>query len=380
MTIEEIKALDLEQIEERSAAIAAEIESAESAEALDAIQTELTAIEERKAEIAAQIEERKKDVAAVIAAAAKPIEEAIVTEERKTDSMEFRNSKQYIEAYAKYVKTGNDKECRTLITEYGTTGEDTTALPVPTFVGDMIAERLEASEILRRVRKMYARGVVKVGFEIFAAQADIVAENGGDLSQEELITGIVTMPPMTAKKWVQISDEALDSMNGEAYLRYIYDEVTRGIIGVIETAVIQAIELSPATATPTAPAVQITGTSPANIADIVNARALLSSAAKDLVVLLSPTLYAQYRALQMSASYAVDVFDGLPVIINDAVDDPIVGDLSGVMVNYAKGTEAIEFKYDDKTLMTSDMVRVLGRLPISVAVVGNNYFARVVDG
>lgn len=78
----------------------------------------------------------------------------------------------------------------------------------------------------------------------------------------------------------------------------------------------------------------------------------------------------------MSATYAVDPFDGLEVLFSDAATAPIIGDLSGVMMNLPKG-EGVEFKYDDHTLMTSDLVKILGRQPAAIAVVGNKFFAKV---
>lgn len=78
----------------------------------------------------------------------------------------------------------------------------------------------------------------------------------------------------------------------------------------------------------------------------------------------------------MSASYAVDPFDGLEVLFNDTVTAPIIGDLSGVLMNLPKGSD-VEFKYDDKTLMTSDIVKILGRQPAAIEVVGNLFFAKV---
>ena len=155
-------------------------------------------------------------------------------------------------------------------------------------------------------------------------------------------------------------------MSGEAYLRYIYDEVARGIIKAEENAVVTAI-LNAAVAT---------GSAAGNIADFVNARALLSSAAEDLVIICTPAQYASYRALQMAAQYGVDPFDGLEVLFSDAATAPIIGDLSGVMMNLPKGS-AIEFKYDDKTLMTSDIVKILGRQPAAIGVVGYLFFAKV---
>ena len=186
----------------------------------------------------------------------------------------------------------------------------------------------------------------------------------------------MTLVPVTYKKWVQVSDEALDSMSGEAYLSYIYDEVARGIIKAEENAVVSAILSAPQAATPSSPAVPKTGAAAGNIADFVNARALLSSAAEDLVIICTPAQYASYRALQMAAQYGVDPFDGHEVLFNDTVTAPIIGDLSGVMMNLPKG-DAIEFKYDDTSLMTSDMVRILGRQPAAIGLVGNKFFAKV---
>ena len=98
MTREEIMALDMEQIEARSAELTSEIEIAETNEAMDAIQNELDAIEERKAQIKLEIEQRKADMAAVIQGQGDVIEE--VKDERKVKTMEVRNTPEYINAYA----------------------------------------------------------------------------------------------------------------------------------------------------------------------------------------------------------------------------------------------------------------------------------------
>lgn len=368
MTRDEIMALDIEQIEARAAEIVTELADAD-AEGIERLNAEVDAIAERKAQIAAEIEQRKKDVAEVLKRTGRVIE---TQKEEDKNMPEIRNSKEYIEAFAKYVKTGKDIECRTLLSDNVQNG----VVPVPDFVAGIVAKRLEASEILRRVRRMNAAGNVKVGFEIDAPAAVAHTEGGNAIDQEALVLGIVKLVPVTYKKWVQISDEALDSMSGEAYLSYVYDEVARGIVKAKENAVVAAILAAPQTATASAPAVAKTGSAAGAIDDFVQARALLSSAAEDLVIICTPAQYASYRALQMSASYAVDPFDGHPVLFNDTVTAPIIGDLSGVMMNLPKG-DAIEFKYDDTSLMTSDMVRILGRQPAAIGVVGNLFFAKV---
>lgn len=369
MTREEIMTLGLDELEERKSAIVTETDEAD-AEKLDALNAELEAIEERTRVLNLEIEESRKAAEAVANGAGKEIETR--KDEKKMTDMEIRNSHEYVEAFARYIKTGDATECRTLFSDNATGG----VVPVPSFVADIVAKRLEDSEILRRVRRMEAAGNVKVGFEISAPAASQLSEGHEAITEESLSLGIVNLVPKTYKKFVQISDEALDSMSGEAYLSYIYDEVARGIIKAEENAVVAAILAAPQTATATAPAVAKTGSAAGAITDFVEARALLSSAASDLVIICTPAQYAAYRGYQMSASYAVDPFDGLEVLFSDAATAPIIGDLSGVMMNLPKGS-AVEFKYDDKTLMTSDIVKILGRQPAAIGVVGNLFFAKV---
>jgi len=367
----DFKAMTNEELEARRAAIAGELDKDDAD--LDALEAEVRGInEELEARRAAAT--KKADIRAKVAAGAGETKKTIKEEgkEMQPTASEIRNSKEYINAYANYVKTGDATECRTLLTDNVNGG----VVAVPTFVGEIVAEAVKASPILSRVRRMEARGNVKVGFEIEAPAAEMHTEGGDPIEEEELTLGIVTMVPKTWKKWVSISDEALDAMSGEAYLRYIYDEVTRGIIKARENAVVAAILAAPQVATATAPAVAKTGAAAGNIADFINARALLSSAATDLVIICTPAQYAQYRTLQLGAAYAVDPFDGLTVLFSDAATAPIIGDLSGVMENCPKG-EDIEFKYDDHTRMKQDLVDILGRLPSAIAVVGNKFFAKV---
>ena len=369
MTRDEIMILGLEELETRAAEIATETAGADK-EQLETLSAELDAIEERKAAVIAENEARKKAAEAVADGKGEIIEER--KEVHKMTDMEIRNGHEYVEAFAKYVKTGNPAECRALLSDNVQNG----VIPVPAFVGEIVAKRLEESQILRRLRRMEAPGNVKVGFEIDAPAATAHTEGSGEIDPEALTLGIVELVPVTYKKYVQISDEALDSMSAEAYLSYIYEEVTRGIIKAEENAVIAKILAAPQTATASAPAVAKTGSAAGAITDFVDARALLSSAAEDLVIICTPAQYAMYRGLQLQASYGVDPFDGLEVLFNDTVTAPIIGDQGGVMINLPKG-EAVEFKYDDHTLMTSDLVNILGRQPAAIEVVGNKFFAKV---
>lgn len=363
------KEMSIEELEARKSAIATEVET-EGAD-LDALEEEVRSInaeiEERKAE-----EAKKAEIRSAVAAGQGTVVKEFRTEEKKMNIAEIRNSEEYINAFANYAKTGDDSECRALLTDNTNDG----TVPVPTFVADLVAERVKESKILSRVRHMNAPGNVKVGFEISAPEAGLHTEGGEPMAEEELDLGIVTLVPLTLKKWVSISDEALDTMSGRQYLEYLYEEITRGIIKARENGVVSSVingnHGDPATTRE--PRVQVHTYASISLADFVNARALLSSAAEDLVIIMNASDYAAYKALQLAANYGVDPFDGIEVIINENANMPIIGDLSGVMENLPKG-DTIEFKYDDKTLMTSDMVRVLGRLPAAIGLVGSDYFA-----
>jgi HK97 family phage major capsid protein len=141
----DIKTMSIDELIERRSAIAAELD-ADGAD-LDALEAEVRSINEeleaRKAAEAKKAELRK----AVANGAGTPIK----TEERTSmTNAEVRNSKEYIEAFAKYIKTGKDTECRGLLTE-NVSG----TVPVPDFVEGRIRTAWENDEIFSRVAKNF---------------------------------------------------------------------------------------------------------------------------------------------------------------------------------------------------------------------------------
>lgn len=364
----ELKNMSSEELEMRKAEIAGMVDN-EDAD-LDALTEEVRSINEELQE-RKNAEAKKEEIRNAVSEGNGEEVESIdlIEEKRNMDNMEIRNTREYINAFAKYVRTEDDRECRALLTE-NVSG----TLPVPEFVYGIVSKEIASSEILNRARHMNAKGNLKVGFEISAPAAEAHTEGDEAIDEEALTLGVVEIVPQMLKKWVSISDEALDLANGEEYLRYIYEEVTRGIVRAKEDAIVAAILAAPQVATSSAPAVAKTGTAAGALADFVNARALLSAAARDLCIICTPAQYATYRGLQMAAQYGVDPFDGLPVLFNDTVTAPIIGDLKGVMVNEASD---IQLKFDDKTLMTEDLVRILGRQYVGIAVVGEKFFAKV---
>ena len=381
MTREEIMALDIEQIEARSLELAAELEKAETNEAMDLIQEEMNAIEERKAVIAAEIEQRKKDIENVIHGQGK------VMEERKVEKMEIRNTPEYINAYAEYIKTGNDLECRKLTTENDTTPNGTGTVAVPDFVYDIVKTAWAKEGIMSLVRKSYLKGNLKVQFEISGTDAAIHTEGAAAVSEETLVLGIVTLVPQSIKKWISISDEAYD-LRGEAFLRYIYDELAYRIAKKAADTVIAKIQACGTVSTATCPGVpKLTATS-ASVGDVAAAMALLSDEAANPVVIMNKRTWGTYKAAQYANNYNVDPFEGLPVVFNNTITAysaattgvtyAIVGDLGhGALANFPNG-DGISFKFDELSRKKEDLIEVLGREYVGIGIVAPDAFVKIV--
>ena len=373
----EIKNMTIEEMEERKAEIREEID-AEGAD-LDALETEVRAmneeLESRKA-IEAQKVALRNDVAA---GEGETIKEAIIEERKIMTNAEVRNSKEYIDAFAKYIKTNDDRECRALLTE-NVSG----SVPVPELVDEIVRTAWDNDELLQRVRKTYFRGNLKVAFERSADGAYEHTEGTTAVTEESLQLGIVTMIPKNIKKWIRISDEAV-AMGGEAFLRYIYDELTYQIVKKLADLVVSDIAGLDTSATSTAPAAAKITVNPGTTT-IAQAFANLSDEARNPVIIMNKLTYASFISAQAAASFAMDPFMGLPVVFNNSLPAyttasanqiyAIVGDLSGAHVNYPEG-DGIVIKYDDLSEAESDLVKIVGRQYAAHGVTASGRFCNI---
>ena len=366
MTREEIMSLGFEEIEQRAAEIAAETAEAD-AEVIETLNEELNAIEERKLELNREVEERKIAVEAVLEGEGKEIE--VITEERTMTNMEVRNTSEYIDAYAKFIKTGKDVECRALLTE----NVDGGTVPVPTFIESRLRQAWERDEIFSRVAKTFVRGNLKVGFEVSATDAEIHTE--GDTEnpkEEELILGTIVLIPQMIKKWITFSDEVL-ALGSEEFLNYIYDELAYKIIQKATDVVVEKIQDAPDESTTEKVGVaKIEGD--VSAATIIDAIATLGDEARDLVFIANGQTIASVKKAILDANFAYDPFEGLTVITKSNVNGAIVGDLAGVQANLPEG-ESVRFKFDELTLAEHDLVKVVGRLLAAIEVVGPKMLA-----
>lgn len=383
MTREEIANLGYEELEARKAEIAVETDTA-TAEMIETLSAELDMIEERKLALDKEVEERKKAAEAVIAGAGKTIES------RKESTMtfeEFRNSKAYVDAFANYIKTGKDEECRALIKEYRAQGDVTTFLtenteivggghvPVPTFVESRVRTAWERDEIFNRVTKTFVKGNLKVAVETEADPAVIHYEGIAAPDMEKVTLTVINLVPHTIKKWVAFSTEVL-AMGSEEFLMYVYDEITYRIIQKAAEVALTAI-LNNANSLN-----GVTVSGAVTTATIIQAIANLSGEARDLVLIASAQTIANIRIAALNAGYAYDPFQGLTPITAPAgiLDhgDAIVGDLSGVQANLPEGAN-VRFVLDEYSLAEKDLIKLVGRLYAAIDVVGLHMFT-VIDG
>ena len=374
--------MTVEQLEERKAAIASEI---------DAPEADLTALEEEVRGINAELEARRNAEAkraeiraAVANGEGVTIQKINTTEERKTmTNAEVRSTHEYNVAYANYIKTGNDAECRAMLTE-NVSG----TVPVATYVEGRVRTAWNREGITARVRKTFLKGNVKIGFEISADGAYVHTESSNTAVTEESLTlGIVNLVPASIKKWISISDEVYD-LAGEEFLDYIYDELTYRIAKKLADSIIADIEACGTTSATSLPAVPKLTSTTVTLGLVAQALALLSDEATDPVIIMNKQTWGKFKEVQAAGNYGYDPFEGLPVLFNDTISAfsaattgvtyAIVGDLGlGAQANFPNGQE-IEIKFDDKTKMEYDLIRILGREYVGHAVVAPYAFAKIV--
>lgn len=372
MTAEEIKELGFEDLEKRSAEIAEETASAD-AEKLEELNTELDQIEERKKALNIEVEERKAASEAVADGAGKEIEER---KENKMTIKEVRNSKEYVDAYAKYIKTGKDVECRSILTQNASNETEYPVVPVPEFVENRIRQSWENDKIFSRVTKTFVKGNLKVGFEYSASDASAHLEGTAAPEEETLLLGVVNMVPVMIKKWVTVSDEVL-ALGSEEFLTYIYDEIANKIIKLAADAVIGSIQEASTVSDATSVGVPAVP-GPVDTAAILDAIALLGDEAQNPVFIASGQTIADIKKAALTAGYAYDPFAGLEVIQKAGMDGAIVGDLAGVQANLPEGDD-VKFKFDDLSLAEKDLVKIVGRLYVAINVVGPDMFVNITE-
>ena len=358
----DLKEMTIEEMEERKSAIVAELD-AEGAD-LDALEAEMKSIKEeieaRKAE-----EEKKAEIRQAVVEGAGTVIRKFEEEKKEMTKTpeEIRSSKEYVDAFARYLISEDATECRALLTT-----DASGSVPVPVIVDEIIRTAWDNDDILSRVRKTNIRGNLKVAFELSADGAYVHTEGTSAPTEEALALGIVTMIPKNIKKWIHISDEAI-AMGGEILVRYIYDELTYQIVKKLAALVVADVAGAPTSATSSAASAAAITEAP-SVVTFADAFANLSDEARNPVIVMNKLTYANFVAAQAAGNFSFDPFRGFPVLFNNSLPAydsasanavyAFVGDLSGVQVNYPEG-DGIVIKYDDVTEAEADLVKVVGR-------------------
>ena len=312
-----LKELEASALEARKAEIASECEKDDAN--LDALLEEVRAINEELESRAAE-EAKKAELRTLVATEEVGEEVATIdfTEERKetpTMEMEIRNSAEYVNAFAEYIKTGNDKECRALLSENSAAGG---TVAVPELVYDIVKNAWEKEGIMRLVKKTYLRGNLKVSFEVSADPAVVHTTEGSAVTEESLVLGTVSLIPKSIKKWISVSDEALD-LRGEEFLRYIYEELTYRIAKKAADELLAKIEACGTQTTTGGVGVANITAATIEMGTVADAIAHLSDQAANPVIIMNKLTYSAFKAVQYANGFGADPFEGLPVLFNNSI-------------------------------------------------------------
>ena len=369
---------ELKKIESRMAEINTELESADE-ERMTALETEVAELEARKAEL---IEERKKEVAEVIETGAEI--EKLEEREKPMTIEEIRNSKEYINAFANYIKSGKDDEVRMLLSTNATNSG--AYVPVPTIVEGRIRTAWAKLGIMELINKTFVKGNLKVGFELSADGALIHNEGAAANNEEALTIGVVELKPVSIKKWITISDEAMD-MSGEEFLFYIYDEITYRIAKKAQEELLAKITAASTSATSTAVSVAEVDDGAPTVGVVAECLGKLSDEAANPVIVMNKGTWSQFKEAQYANKFSVDPFEGLPVYFDNTIPAYsstattgvwlIVGDFNrGAQANFPAGEE-ITLKFDELSLAEKDLVKIVGREYVGLGLVSDKCFCRV---
>ena len=380
--------MNIDEINKRLAEIDEE-RKAEGAD-IEALSAEVDTLIARKKELA-EAEAQRVELRNKIAAGTEEVEvvaqiDNTVMEERKMDVKEIRNSEAYVNAYADSIKNGDDKfmACRALLTENASG-----TVPVPEMVYDIVKNAWQRNGIVSRIRRLAVKGNLKVSFEISATGAVVHTEGGDPVTEETLILGILTIVPQSVKKFINISDEVVD-MRGEEFLRYIYDELTYQIAKKIQALIIAAIEACGTVSTnvgTTCVGVPVVSTGSIALGTIASALGQLSDVATNPIVVMNKQTWSAFKAVQASGNYGYDPFEGLEVEFDNSIPSfsaatsgvtfAYVGDFNEGAILTTPNGDDVTVKYDDTTLATNDLVRIIGRQMVGIGIIGPNCFVKI---
>lgn len=375
MTKDEIMTADIEIIEARSAELLGlEVSDETPTEEIEARADEMEAIEERKNILLAEAQAKAEERARI---AEDDSLEPITTFQEETTMATFeeiRSSQEYMDAFAKMIKTGDATEVRSLASELvsGT-------VPVPTSISSYIETAWNKLGLANRAVEMNVKGILKVPYEVSADPAVIHTENGEAPAEENLVLGTAVLTPETIKKWITVTDEAL-AMSSAEFLRYVYDEITYQIMLKLDNEVVAKIKASALTDKTVAAGAFDAGT-------IFKGLAVLADDAVAPIAIMTKTMFFN-TAMALKDTNGRPIYDvisengkpvysinGVEVVFNaSAANDIIVGDMRGFGINYQE-SKSVNLITDPYSLAEQDKVKIVGNIKVGLNVIKPKFFA-----
>ena len=381
----------LGEIEQRKAEIDTALETPEAD--LEALGEEARNLMAEKATLDNQLEELKKQ-AEEAEEARKAVENGsgevkeIIQEEKTMNLEELRSSAEYVDAFSRYLKSEiigkpDDTEVRALLTTNATAA--TGYVPVPTLVDDIVRHAWENENVLSRVKKTGFTGNVKVAFELSADGAYIHSEGSSAPTEEALTLGIVEIKPANIKKWISVSDEMLET-TGEGFISYVYSELAYQVMKKLSYDVVgDVLDCAYTSNQSNCVGIPKVNKNP-GLTTIAQAVANLSDEAQNVCVIVNPLTKVNFLAAYAAGNFAVDPFQGLPVITSGKVPAfdtasangtyAIVGDLSAIQVNFPAG-EGLKLINDPYSLAEKDLLKIVGRVYAGHAVTAPGRLVRL---
>ena len=352
----------IQEIEARLAAIRTELEAPDAN--LEALQEEVRSLQAERDQLRAEAE-RREELRRSVANGAGSVTETGTPETTTRTDDEVRRSTEYVDAFARYMRTGDPRECRALLTTNVQTGG---TVPVPVIVDDIIRTAWENDELLQRINRTNFRGNLRVSFELSATEAVVHVEGTEKPDEEELTLGIVELIPANVKKWIRMSDEAV-TMGGEAFVSYVYRELAYRIVRKLSQLLVADAVAAPASSTAAAIGIPAVTGAP-SVTILPEAAAHLSDEAGNVCVVMNRLTEVEFLQAHAAGNFAIDPFAGMPRVYTSALKAysdaasgetyAIVGDLHAMQVNYPEGEDVV-IKYDDMTEAEYDMVKIVGR-------------------
>lgn len=313
-------------------------------------------LEEMLDDVRATPEQRKKAIDEILNGAGTIIK-------RNTNRKEVKKMNDLFNKYT--VGEMTEREYRSASVTGTELGIDVTSkFPIPAEIANKIERAWESNALLKGAKRSYFKGTLKVPYESSSEDAELHLENNGAVDQEALVMGLIELSPAMFKKWVGVTDEACE-IGGDFLTNYLYDEILYRINSAICGDILNQLANDAGDSETFCTAVEMASTAPTT-ADLITLEGAVKGEMIDPVYVMNRATYAAIKAAAIAGNYGYDPFNGFPVVIDEHMggDNGFVMflDRAGIRVNYANGTDAIQFKVDDLSKMEYDITRFLGRL------------------